>query len=292
MKAARNFAAAAVLDGKLFVAGGATTRSKGLQTVECFDPETQTWAAAPAMPSFRRDMAQKVHVLLKNAGNIGGGVKGTRLDINLEPRSASPRVTPCSRAATCHLGHTSQEFEWCTQGSFAAGARQNQAAPPLGRSYDPAGCEKMHQWSHDNLDRKHHWSRPALRTNHLRLTPAWVPSCSWCDRPALPPSRRGGPLVKARSQHVRSGGTNPITPRLVAQEIVKALLSAKPHAGRSPRGQGHTSETARPRNRSSALLELLRNERRDEAVEAQLEWEVRVLVAEHRRRPERLHPGW
>ena len=54
MKAARNFAAAAVLDGKLFVAGGATTRSKGLQTVECFDPETQTWAAAPAMPSFRK----------------------------------------------------------------------------------------------------------------------------------------------------------------------------------------------------------------------------------------------
>ena len=49
----RHYHAAAVLDGKIYVAGGETTRL--LASVECFDPDTKKWSKLPRMISRRKD---------------------------------------------------------------------------------------------------------------------------------------------------------------------------------------------------------------------------------------------
>ena len=52
----RGYAAAAVLDGKLYVAGGRTGTTewgKCINKVDCYDAQTQQWTAIPSMPTAR-----------------------------------------------------------------------------------------------------------------------------------------------------------------------------------------------------------------------------------------------
>ncbi|NHC14407.1 Kelch repeat-containing protein [Motilibacter deserti] len=50
---ARGGAGAAVLDGKVYVAGGMTEDGASTGVVEVYDPVTRTWSAAPALPTAR-----------------------------------------------------------------------------------------------------------------------------------------------------------------------------------------------------------------------------------------------
>ncbi|NNN06665.1 MAG: hypothetical protein HKL90_12250 [Elusimicrobia bacterium] len=60
MPTAREAAATAVLNGKIFVVGGDGEDHQPLATVEVYDPLSNAWSTAPAMPTPRRNAAAAV----------------------------------------------------------------------------------------------------------------------------------------------------------------------------------------------------------------------------------------
>lgn len=86
----RNAAAAAVLDGKLYVIGGRApgiraTDQSSLASVEVYDPATDTWRAGPDLPAARSGAAAVVvggRLYLLGGESTSGGVRDTvhRLD--------------------------------------------------------------------------------------------------------------------------------------------------------------------------------------------------------------------
>ncbi len=60
MPTAREAAAAAVLNGKIYVAGGDGVDHQPLATLEVYDPRTDSWSTAPSMPTPRRYAAAAI----------------------------------------------------------------------------------------------------------------------------------------------------------------------------------------------------------------------------------------
>ena len=74
MPTARNYAGAAVLDGKIYVIGGWSNRNSNISTVEVYDPQANTWATAPPMSERRNGpgvaaLGGKIYVA---GGYVGG----------------------------------------------------------------------------------------------------------------------------------------------------------------------------------------------------------------------------
>lgn len=61
MPTARSFAAAAALDGRLYVFGGLDTSGRALDTVEAYDPRTDSWSTCPPMEAPLSRLAAVTH---------------------------------------------------------------------------------------------------------------------------------------------------------------------------------------------------------------------------------------
>ncbi len=98
--------ASATLDGRVVVIGGLSTSGATLDTVEVYDPATDSWATAPAHPvPVHHPMAAVLDGVLYVAGGFGPSGAATRRVHKLGPNGWEPVARlPLARAAGTMVG--------------------------------------------------------------------------------------------------------------------------------------------------------------------------------------------
>ena len=133
MPTARYGAGAAVVDGKIYVAGGARSNTEApLATVEVYDPTTNTWVSAPSMSTPRKFFGLAV---LGGKLYAAGGKSGTDGHLKLaevfDPQTqAWAPITPMGTA------RTSMPLTAVRGKLYAAGGAAS-AAKATVEAYDP-----------------------------------------------------------------------------------------------------------------------------------------------------------
>ena len=120
-----------MLEGKIYVVGGLDSNNHALDTVDVYDPQTNTWATAPPMGTAR--YAHGVAVL---GGKIyaAGGVSVTRLS---SVEVFDPQTN--SWAAVAPMGTARSDFSLtAARGKlYAVGGSDGQTTLATVEAYDP-----------------------------------------------------------------------------------------------------------------------------------------------------------
>ena len=97
--AAEDAPAAAVAGGKIYVVGGIELGGDPQSSVDVFDPQTNSWAAGPAMGTARAGHAAavvdgKIYVMGGLSGSTGGGLVNISSVEVFDPRTGSWAAGP------------------------------------------------------------------------------------------------------------------------------------------------------------------------------------------------------
>ena len=101
MPTVRYLAAAAALNGKIYVIGGLATDVSNVNTVEVYDPATKSWSTAASMPTARRALAA---VTLNNKIYALGGFGGQYLSTVEVYDAASDTWSAAADMPTARVG--------------------------------------------------------------------------------------------------------------------------------------------------------------------------------------------
>ena len=221
---AREYAAVAVLNGLLYVVGGQRTDAGIIpgpvtSVVEVYDPQTDTWSAAPSMPTARMGLVAAAvdGKLYAIGGSIDGHGAETGTVEEFDPVSQTwttraSMTTPRYFAAGAQVGGQ----------IFVAGGRQFGVFAPLNiaEAYDPA----TNSWSSvaplptARRELAAAESSGLLYTvgGHAGLLPQWVGTLevydptnnSWSSHPSMHTARSHLALVAVAGKVLAAGGEN------------------------------------------------------------------------------------
>lgn len=221
---AREYAAVAVLNGRLYLVGGQRTDAGIIpgpvtSDMEVYDPQTNTWGAAPSMPTAR--MGLVAAAVDGKLYAIGGSIDGFGTDVGTVEEFDPVSQTWTTRASM----PTPRYFAAGAQVGgriFVAGGRQlgGQTSLNIAEAYDPV----TNSWSsvaplptgRSELAAAESSGRLYAVGGYAGLVPQWVgileaydpTNNSWSSHDSMPTARSHLALVTFAGKVLAAGGEN------------------------------------------------------------------------------------